>query len=69
MAEKELEIKVRWENNNFFEMGAKEPGSEWITVVKIDENSTIKGIWGEVDRICHNYFTYHLNEIGKEMKA
>ena len=66
---KELEIKVTWENNVFFQMEAREQGGDWLTVVMMNENSTIKAIWGEIDRICHNYFTYHLNEIGKEMKT
>ncbi len=68
MAEKEIEITLKWENNVSFEMTTKEDGGQ-RTVVKADENGHIGDIWPHLEGICKLYILKILKEIGDEMKV
>lgn len=65
----ELEIKVTWENNHFFKMEKKPEGSDWMTVVEIQENAHIANIAGHLKNLCLADITAHLDEIMKEMRS
>lgn len=65
----ELEIKLTWENNNFFKMEKKPEGGEWIKVVEIQENAHIATIAGNLQALCMADFNAHLDAIMKEMQA
>lgn len=69
MAESELEIKFKWENNVSFEMLSKRDAEAVQTVVKADENTHLALIWSSLQSICQAYFQAELKKIGDEMKA
>ena len=64
----EIEIKLTWENNNFFKM-EKNTGAGWMTVVEIKENAHIANIAGHLKNLCIADFTAHLDAIMKEMRS
>ena len=65
----ELEIKITWENNNFFKMEKKTDGHGWLTVVSIEENAHISAIAGSLKALCMADFDTHLEEIMNEMRV
>lgn len=69
MAEKVMTLQVRWENKKDFEFKVKEPGAtDFITIVKAQENSDIGILWPNIQKICEKYLGSKLVEIGNEMK-
>ena len=66
--EKEIEIKLKWKNSDYFEMTQKVEAQEWNTVVKVEENGQIASIWDKVSDICKIDFQSHIGTIGEEMK-
>lgn len=69
MAESELEIIFKWENNVSFEMTTKRDAGDISTVVQLDENGHIKELWPSVQSICQTFFSKELKTIGDEMKG
>ena len=69
MAGKELEVKITWEDNNFFKMEKKPEGGDWITVVEIEENAHIAAIAGNLKGLCMADFNAHLDAIMAEMTS
>jgi len=65
----ELEIKITWNNNEFFKMEKKEDGGSWITVVEIEENAHISAIVGSLKGLCMADFNAHLDSIMNEMQS
>ena len=69
MAQKQTIVILRWENGKSFEMLAQEEGAQdYITVVKLDENSDIAALWDSVQTICETYLKKQIAEVGAEMK-
>lgn len=66
---KELEIKIKWENDVSFEITTKRDAGETKTVIKLEENGFINELWPHVEACCKEYFVDELNVIGSEMKA
>ncbi|KKM86965.1 hypothetical protein LCGC14_1273690 [marine sediment metagenome] len=69
MAETELEIMVRWENNESFEVTIKEDDGELLTLIKMDENGNISALWPHASAVVAKYIEDLLVRIGAEMKA
>lgn len=69
MAEQEYEVKITWENDNFFKMEEKEPGGSWITIVQVNENTHIKEITSQLSALCKSNFAVHLDLAIKEMEV
>ncbi len=67
MAEKEIEITLKWENDVSFSMKAKVGQNLPIVVIMTDENSHLADNWGNIASICQNYFAKTLKLIGDEM--
>lgn len=67
--EKELEIRIRWLNNEFFRMEKKPYGGDWITVVEIFENTHIAAIAERLKQLCLADITAHLDAIMSEMMS
>ncbi|KKL70106.1 hypothetical protein LCGC14_2108210 [marine sediment metagenome] len=65
----ELEIKITWENNNFFKMEKKVGSEPWLTVVEIEENAHIAAIAGNLQGLCMADFNAHLDDIMTEMRV
>lgn len=68
MAVSEFEVKLQWENGNYFSMVTKDEGGEWITDIKVEENGAIADIWSGVQSACLTRFNNKVSSIGKEMK-
>jgi len=68
MAGKEYEVKVTWENNNFFKMQEKVPGGDWITVVHSEENTNIAVIAGQLQSLCVAQFNENITLALEDMK-
>jgi len=64
--ESKIEIKLKWENDNFFEMTAK-TDSEATTIVRVEENGCIETLWSHISSICKAYLAKQLDTIGEEM--
>ncbi|GAI44182.1 unnamed protein product [marine sediment metagenome] len=67
--EKELEIKIKWLNNEFFVMEKKSQGGDWIKVVEIQENAHIAALAEHLKQLCLADITAHLDAIMSEMTA
>lgn len=66
--EKEYEVKVTWQNGDFFKMAEKTPGHDWITVVRSEENTNIAVIAGQLQAICIAQFNENVHNALEEMK-
>ncbi len=69
MAASELEIKLTWENGVHFTFTAKHDAEVVKTIVSMDENGNIAGLWPSVQSICETYLKSELNTIGSAMKS
>ena len=70
MAAKQVVILFQWENGKSFQMLVQEPGMEnYLTIVRIEENSDIGSIWNNTEEICKTYVKQQIYKIGEEMKA
>ena len=67
MATSEFEIKLEWENGNYFSMATKEEGGEWVTDIKVEENGSISSLWPGAQSACITRFNNKVSSIGKEM--
>lgn len=65
----EIEIKLKWENEDSFEMTLKEDNGETLSVIRVEENGTLASLWGNVAEICISSFTKHIKIIGDEMSS
>ncbi len=65
----EVEIKITWENDNFFKMTQKHNGGDIHVVIEVNENAHIESVWGDIANICRKYLNSELNTIGKQMKG
>jgi len=68
MAETITTIKLTWENNNYFELKCKETEeSDWLTILHVDENSDIEGLWDDIASICIAFFAQRMKKIKDAM--
>ncbi|MCK5640568.1 MAG: hypothetical protein KAJ19_07220 [Gammaproteobacteria bacterium] len=68
MAEKkELEIKIEWQNDAFFEMTAKEPQKEWREVIRFQENGYITDLFEFAESMANTYMQKSMSAIKTEM--
>lgn len=63
-----INLIIRWENDNFFEMKSKKDDEETQTIIRMDENAHLNNLWGSVTKICSSYMDKILGQIGDEMK-
>lgn len=68
MAQSEIQLKITWENNNFFQMTTKKDEGAVTQVVRMEENGQIKELWIHISDICKNFFGTTIDGIGTEMK-
>jgi hypothetical protein len=69
MAAKQLIFIFDWENKKVFEMRAAEPEAlSYTSIVRVEENSNIGSIWGNIQEICESYIHGQISQIGAEMK-
>lgn len=66
--QKEYEVKVTWENNNFFKMEEKVPGGDWLTIVFSEENTNVSVIAGQLLGLCVAQFNENISKALEEMK-
>ncbi len=64
----EIEIKLKWVNDDYFEMTQKKDAVPAKIVVKLEENGSIAEMWGHITNICTEDFKRHIDQIGEEMK-
>ena len=64
----EVEIKIKWEDDNYFEMTAKKDAGEKKQIVRIEENGCLEAFWEHISNICKEYMSKLLHDIGDEMK-
>jgi len=69
MTEKQRTIKFKWENGKYFEMTEKEGDGETLTIIRVEENSNIAALWGNIAAICTNYLMKVIKVAGDEMKS
>ena len=67
MAEQELEMTFKWENDESFEVIIQEDG-EPKTLVKMDENGDIASLWSSVSDLLERYIKSLMTRIGKDMQ-
>lgn len=66
--EGEIEITLKWKNEEFFEMTAKPNDGDATIVLRMDENTYLPALWSDVTKICSGYFKKIMEQIGNEMK-
>ena len=66
MAEKEVELTLKWENNKSFEMTETSNGVT-KTVIKTEENDHLADMWQSTSTACLDYMDAVLRMIGGEM--
>lgn len=69
MAEQEIELVLKWENQKSFEMTWKKNSEDVISITKNEEQGSIKILWPDIVSICKAQFNRDLEVIGEEMKA
>jgi hypothetical protein len=68
MAETKTTITLTWENNESFELRCRETDeSDWLTIIHVDENSDIKGLWDDIASICVDFFAQRMKKVKDEM--
>ncbi len=68
MAATKTTIVLEWENNQSFELRCKETDtSPWLTILHVDENSDIKGLWDDIAGICVDFFAQRMKKVKDEM--
>lgn len=65
--EHELEMKIKWQDDVFFEVKAKKDAAEWKQIVRIEENGCLQSFWPHISNICKDYLSKQLCDIGEEM--
>ena len=68
MAEQEMEVTFKWENDNFFSMDTKKNDDPKIIDIKVEENAHIYQVWPTIQKACVIRLTQILSDIGEEMK-
>ena len=68
MADTKIELELKWDNNDFFELTSKENDGEVITIISMEENACIAKLWDNVQALVITYVAHLLDRIGKEMK-
>jgi hypothetical protein len=69
MAARQLVLIFQWENTKSFQLLAQEPGMEnYLTIVRVEENSDLASLWHDVQDICEKYCLQQIKQIGNEMK-
>jgi len=69
MADTKVELELKWNNNEFFELTSKENDGEPITIIKVEENACIVKLWDNIQALAVTYVAHLLERIGNEMKA
>jgi len=69
MAEQKLEVIIKWENDNYFEITAKKNGGEKFTIIRNDENAHLLDMWSGVQKASLQYFRAVLEDIKVDMSA
>ena len=67
MAEQKLDVTIKWENDNYFEVKAKKNGGENFTIIRNDENSHLLDMWPGVRKAVIRYFESVLSDIRSDM--
>jgi len=67
VAEHEIEITLKWENNVSFEATTKVDTGEVLTLAKLDENGEIATLWPAMSDLVERYIKSLMTRIGKEM--
>lgn len=67
MAVSELEVKFRWENDNFFEMTRKVDAEDVQTIIKAEEQGNLASLWPHIEKICIGTITQDMKTIGEKM--
>ncbi len=66
MAENEVKLTLKWENNSHFEMTEKSDGVT-KTVIRTEENDHLTDMWASTSAACKDYLDAVLRKIGGEM--
>jgi len=69
MAEQEIKIFLKWENNNFFKLETKKNEDPKVTDIRIEENAKIEVIWSAIQSACLSRVNQILSDIGEEMRV
>lgn len=67
MAEHEIEITLKWENNVSFEATTKEDDGAVLSLARMDENGQIAILWPSQSDCLERYIKSIMARIGKEM--
>lgn len=67
MAEHEIEIVLKWENNKSFTATTKEDDGAVLSLAKMDENGQIATLWPSQADCLERYIRALMARIGKEM--
>lgn len=67
MAEHEVEITLKWENNVSFRVTTKEDDGSVLTLSCMDENGVIATLWPAESDKMERYIRSLMARIGKEM--
>lgn len=66
--QKEVEIKIKWQDDAFFEMTTKRDAGDVKQIVRIEENGCLEAFWPHISNICKDYISKLLHDIGDEME-
>lgn len=69
MAATRIRVDIEWENNESFEITAKEDSGNALTVIKADENGHLAALWSSYTDIMERYIKAVMARVGKEMAA
>ncbi len=68
MAATKTTITLEWENTKSFEMKCREEeGQNWLTILHVDENSDIRGLWDNIAGICIDFFAQRMKKVKDAM--
>ena len=70
MAATNTTIQLTWENGNYFELRCKETDeSPILTILHVDENSNIEGLWNNIAGICVDFFAQRIKRVKDDMMS
>jgi hypothetical protein len=69
MEEQKLEVTIKWENDNFFEITAKKNGGEKFIIIRDDENAHLLSMWSGIQKAALLYFKSVLEGIKSDMSV
>ncbi|KKM60905.1 hypothetical protein LCGC14_1537110 [marine sediment metagenome] len=68
MAQNEIELTIKWENNVAFEVTIKD-NQHTLTLVKMEENGDIAHLWPSATDLMERFIKRTMERIGKEMST